>query len=201
MDVKTKIRWLSVTIVLCLVLISGLVYYKWTISDELNVQKRQAHTNTEQPFNSTLPPWPNDWDPWEKGWDPSGQFSALQKKMDDMMGSMSPSHSIFNHQGFGFSPSTPKISLEETTNEYIIEVKVPEGTEIELNTELSDNIFSISGKVRNRQESNSDSLWNKSISVSQFSQSMVLTSPIDKAGMVIDHKEKEILIKIPKIHK
>ena len=37
------------------------------------------------------------------------------------------------------------------------------------------------------------------MSSSQFSQSITLSELIDESGMVIDHKDKEIIITIPKI--
>jgi HSP20 family molecular chaperone IbpA len=142
---------------------------------------------------------PDDRDPWANRRGSYRHFSELQKRIDEMMNSMAPGNSIFSNQGFGLSPSSPKITMDESADKYTFFVAVPEGQEVELNTELTGNIFKITGRVRNRLENSSEGMMSRSMSSSQFSQSITLSELIDESGMVIDHKDKEIIITIPKI--
>lgn len=203
METNTKIKLLRIIVGLCLVLICWLSYHSWQLSKQLQ-QLPQAAAINPSPFGSVPDPWPRGWDPGSNIWDPSGRFSDLQKMMDDMMNNMSPGSSVFNNQGFGFSQSSPRITMEESANEFTVLVSVPNGQEVELNTELTDNRLKISGKVNNKSEEKSNGLFGGSqsfntLSSSRFSQTMTLPGEIDEAGMTIDHGESEISIRIPKV--
>ena len=205
MQTNTKFKLLSLLLGLCLVLVVGLGYYSWQLSQQLNEATSDAPvTYTPSPLAPLPDPWPRTWDPRLDNWDPSGRLSDLQKMMDEMLGTMSPGRSIFNNQGFGFSQSSPQITMEESTDDYTVVVAVPQGQEVELNTELSDNQLKITGKVKTSKEDKGSSLFGgtgsyNTLSASRFSQTMTLPSDVDEAGMTIEHDELEITIRIPKI--
>lgn len=205
MQTDTKFKLLSLLVGLCLVLVFGMGYYSWQLSQQLDeATSRAPATGTPYPLAPLPDPWPKTWDPKLDNWDPSGRFSDLQKMMDDMLGTMSPGKSIFNNQGFGFSQSSPQITMEESTDDYTVIVAVPQGQEVELNTELSDNQLKITGKIKNSQEGKASRLFGgtgsyNTLSASRFSQTMTLPSDVDEAGMTIEHDDSEITIRIPKI--
>jgi len=198
MKAETKVRWLGVSVVICLVLMGALGYHTWNLNQKVANLQAQANPDIQVPFQQAPDPWPEDWDPWTDDWDPSGQFSDLQKHMDKLMNSMMPGHSMFNSQGFGLSQSSPKISMDETGEKYTVVVTVPEGQDVEVNTELSDNTLKVYGKVKNTSENSAGDVFDRTLSTSQFTQSMVLPEPVDESGMTIDQEEKEIVITIPK---
>jgi len=193
MKAKTRVKCLSVSMVICLVLIGALSYYAWNLNQKIEILQTQVSAGVRVPDR-----WPKDWDPWSDDWDSSGQFSDLQKQMDDLMNRMLPGQSIFNSQGFGLSQSSPRISINETGKEYTIVVTVPEGQEVELNTELSDKTLKIFGKVSNASQNNGGDVFGRSLSTSQFSQSVTLPEPVVESGLTVDQKKGEIVITIPK---
>ena len=205
MQTDTKFKLLSLLVGLCLVLVGGLGYYSWQLSQQLDEATSQAPAAVPSYPLSPLPDsWPKTWDPRLDNWDPSGRFSDLQRMMDEMLGNMSPGRSIFNNQGFGFSQSSPRITMEESTEDYTVVVTVPQGQEVELNTELSDNQLKITGKVKNSQEQKGNKLFGgtgsyNTLSASQFSQTMTLPTDVDEAGMTIENDEAKITIRIPKV--
>ena len=205
MQTDTKFKLLSLLVGLCLALVVGLGYYSWQLSQQLDeATSRAPATSAPYPLAPLPDPWPKTWDPKLDNWDPSGRFSDLQQMMDDMLGTMSPGRSIFNNQGFGFSQSSPRITMEESANDYTVVVAVPQGQEVELNTELSGNQLKITGKVKNSQEEKANKLFGgtssyNTLSASRFSQTMTLPSDVDEAGMTIEHDDSEITIRIPKI--
>lgn len=195
METNTKIKLLRLLVGLCLIIICGLGYHSWQLSKK--IQASSQETVNPLPFSSMLDPWP-------KGWDTSGRFSDLHNMMNEMMNRLSPGSSVFNNQGFGFSQPSPRITMKESAEEFTVVVSVPQGQEVELNTELSDNLLNISGKINNKTEEKLDQLFGNTqsfstLSSSRFSQTMTLPAEIDETGMTITHGESEITIKIPKI--
>ena len=195
MKYQTKVRLLGSLLAICLVSLAALSYYIYDLKSD------KEHRNSYPPPVSSqiIPsPWPKGWDPLHDPWDNSGAFSDMQKRMDAMMNRMLPGGSIFSQQGFGIFMSSPEVIMTETDDVYVIEVSVPEGQVVEFNTELANGVLTISGKVKNSSENNDDSLQGKSVSISQFSQSLVLSEPINEKGMTIESRDTGMLIRVPK---
>ena len=189
MSTNTKNKWLGALLGLCIVAIGIESYYLWSIN------KRVKTTDTQNLSAS----WPNTWNPWSDNRDPSGQFMQLQKQMNKMMSQMAPGNSIFSHQGFGLSPSSPKISMQDEADQYRVTVQVPKGEDVEVNTNLTGNQLTISGKVKQTQQKQTNSFHGQSLAVSQFSQTMDFPAPIDDSGVKVKHKHNEIVITVPKV--
>jgi len=198
MNDKFKIRLLSIILGVCIIAIAGLSYYLWNAKHD---SVRPSITAVPSSAHVLPDPWPKNWDPWKDPWDSSSHFSDLQKQMDEMMTHMWPGGSIFSQRGFGVSMSSPKVMVNETDDAYEVQVSVPEGQEIELNTELSDGILKISGKIKKITENDrDDGSYDHSMSTSQFSQSLALSEPIDESGMTIENKDGGMFIRVPKVH-
>lgn len=150
------------------------------------------------PFTDPLP------DPFSRSWpgfmDPSGQIAEMQRRMDELMNSMTQGFPFFNQQdfGFGFINSGPAISMTETADAYQVTIAVPEGQAVELNTELNDNTLVVSGYVKSEREENANGLSSRSMQESRFSQSVYLPGSIDEAGMQIDQQAAQIVVTVPK---
>jgi len=226
MNDKIKITPSGFVIALSLVLIIALGIYGWKLNQKVDQLTVQAQENTHKqiidkqvlprvpvakniaqapnkPAVKSLPNSVQDrWDPWAGiAADPLNideAFAQMQKRMDEMMNRMQPGRSIFNHHGFGLSTSTPKVNMTESADEYKVVVTVPQGQEMELNTTLENNRLIISGKTKRSSENNSADGFSKSVSSSQFSQSMTLAEPVNESAMTTEKQGEDIVIIIPK---
>ncbi|WP_163832261.1 Hsp20/alpha crystallin family protein [Spartinivicinus ruber] len=187
-------KFLYLIISLCITIIGVLAFTTWRLSSELKTVEGNTPIASSDIIKPLPAPWPKDIDPWLDSWDPSGNFSALQKRMDEMMQVMLPDMSFFNMQGFGYSSSNPKIRMDETDTEYRVTVSVPEAQNIEVNTELKNNILTINGKVKQQESSQQSKLFY----TSQFSQSVTLLEPVDSTNMRVDNKNHKVVITIQK---
>lgn len=193
---------LGVLVVMCLIAISSLGYYTWTLSNELEHVKKQPAmergSSQNSQSNTSQFPWSDGFEPWINDWHSSEQFTQLQKQLDKMMGSMLPSNSLFSNRVFALSPSSPKITITESAQEYTVVVAVPKGQDVELNTDLSGNTLKISGKISISSGNNNDSSVAQSVSTSTFSQSITLAEDIDESAMSIKRTDNKVVIKIAK---
>ncbi len=133
--------------------------------------------------------------------DPFQRFAEMQRDMDAFMRSMSGGLPMFDSlmAGSGFSPATaPQIILEETPTEFIVLVEKPAGSEIELNTEVSGNLLTISGRTSARQDLDNGSQLARSRHESHFSRSITLRQPVDELGMEIEYDDTTVRLRLPK---
>jgi len=143
-------------------------------------------------------------DPFARNWpgfmDPGGQIAEMQRRMDELMNSMTQGFPFFNQQdfGFGFIDSGPTIRMTEDSESYQVSIEVPEGQEVELNTELNNNTLVVSGSVRNEREESSSGLSSRSMQESRFSQSVYLPGPIDASAMRVEQEDTQIVVTVPK---
>lgn len=194
MNDQIKIRFLGVLLGVCFISIVGLGYAIWDLKTDIKEESTSFQSSSQ-----ALPvPRSKDWDPWRDPWDSSGHFSNMQKQMDEMMSLMMPGKSIFTQHGFGLSTSSPEITMKETKSAYEIDVSVPKGQEIEVNTKLEDGVLTISGKVNTTSENSAHGLFGKSLSTTQFSQSLTLPEPIDETAMAVENEDGYMKIRIPK---
>jgi HSP20 family molecular chaperone IbpA len=196
MTTQAKRAWIGFLFLACGIAIGALGYYALDLRQQVN--QMQANTTTDQqPAMSTAP--------LAQNWDPNGQFARMEKRMDDIMRQMMPNDPLlsqngFSQLGFGLSPASPEVTMDEDSDEYKVVVKVPEGENLQLNTDLADNTLTISGKVESsaQEDDPSGKLLGKAESMSQFSQTITLNHPVDEAGMKIDRDGDDIVITIPK---
>ncbi|SFG84277.1 Hsp20/alpha crystallin family protein [Neptunomonas qingdaonensis] len=200
---KTKIRILAALVGVCFMCIAGLSYYTWHMKS--NATASAIRMDQYDPSNSlTLPALPDaglkDWNPWFDEWGNADQFMDLQKRMDEMMGQMLPGGSIFSQRGFGLSSASPEVKLKELKDAYEVEVILPQGQEVELNTHLEKGVLTISGKVKSTDESVNGNTLGRQTSISQFSQSITLVEPVRESGISINRGDEIITVRVPKKH-
>lgn len=196
MKPESKVTWLSVTVLACALVIGGLGYYSWSLHRQVEARS----SNAAMPAVSMMTPGQSGFDPFAGMWDPNGQFAQMRKHMDELMQQMMPGDPLFSQHGFGLSPSSPEVSLDEDSDGYTVVVKVPEGEDVELNTSLDDNRLTISGEVQSAAEDDdaAGNIVGRARSISQFSQTITLAEPVDESGLQVDRKGEEIVITIPK---
>lgn len=161
-----------------------------------NQQANNAQASTD--------PFPGFNDPFADGFfiRPGSSFSEMQQRMDELMNSMTQGFPFFNQEDFGFGliSSGPAISMTENSDAYRIVIAIPEGQEVEVNTELNNNFLMVSGSVKSERDESVSGFSSRSMQESRFSQSLFLSDAIDEAGMQVERSDNEIVITVPKLN-
>lgn len=187
MSTNNTIKILGVALGICLIVIAVQSFYLWKLHQKLDSYQTR----------SIFDPWgplPQLTDPW----DPNDHFSEFHKRINELMNRAIPGSSLFSHSGMGLSTPTPKITMNENADQYEITVHVPEGQNVELTTDISGNTLSITGKIHHTDESKSGTAVSKSMTTSQFSQSMTLRYPVKESDIKMEQDDNNIVITIPK---
>jgi HSP20 family molecular chaperone IbpA len=191
-----KTTWMGFLFLACGIAIGALGYYALDLRQQVGDMQGNTASDLQPTMNMA---------PLSQGWDPNGQFAQMEKRMDDIMRQIMPNDPLlsqngFSQLGFGLSPASPEVTMDEDDDQYKVVVKVPEGENLQLNTDLADNTLTISGKVEAsaQKDDPSGNLLGKAESMSQFSQTITLDHPVDEAGMKIDRNGDDFVITIPK---
>ncbi len=197
-----KLKMLSACVVLCLAVIAGLGYSAWVLHEKVD----QLETGESSKFSSVAPlisPQLKNDQYWNDVWGNFNtaprDFSQMSQWMDDMMNSLTSGRSSLNQPGFSVFQQGPTIDFEETDSEYKVVIVKLEGEEVELNTEISDGVLSVSGKVKRSTSSNGNSLFSQSQFSSEFSRRFVLDEPVDQAAMVVTNEKGKTIVRLPKL--
>lgn len=208
MKTRNKTLWLVSLVLVFGVAVGVLGHYTWTLRQQVDQLQANSAATPQAPVSQPQAARPGA--PLSDPWDPNGQFAQMQQRMDEMMRQLMPNDSMFGQNGFGqqgfgqlgfgLSAGSPEITMDEDSDQYKVVVKLPEGENMQLNTDLADNTLTISGKVESTAEDNEPSaqLFGHAQAMSQFSQSITLGEPVDEAGMKIDRNGQDIVITIPK---
>ncbi len=159
----------------------------------------QPNTNIGQPLPADLLYGFND--PFGNSWpgfiNPGDSFAEMQQRMDELMNSMTQGFPFFNREDFGFISSGPAIQMSENADEYRVVITIPDGQEVEVNTEFTGNSLIVSGSVKSERDENVSGFTSRSMQESRFSQSLYLAGPVDEAGLIMEQAYNEIVITIP----
>jgi HSP20 family molecular chaperone IbpA len=149
------------------------------------------------PFFGLNDPFSNHWPGFIS---PGDSFAEMQQRMDELMNSMTQGFPFFNQEdfGFGFISNGPAISMTEDAEEYRVVISVPDGQEVEVNTELTGNALIVSASVKSERDENVSGFTSRSMQESRFSQSLYLAEPVDESGLNVERADNEIVISIPK---
>ena len=120
--------------------------------------------------------------------------------MDAMMNSFSSMPTLMKKHGvaFSFSDRTPDINIKKTPQAYQIDVKVPDGQEVSVNTELNDKTLKIFGNVKSHSQSQQNGRNASMLSEAHFSQSFYLPDVAANAKMTTEQKNGEVHITVPR---
>ncbi|WP_045857779.1 Hsp20/alpha crystallin family protein [Teredinibacter purpureus] len=197
-----KLKILSACVALCLIIIAGLGYSTWTLHDKVN-QLENTHASTYNPAAPLISPVPKSDKHWNGIWDDFNSmprdFSQMDKWMGDMMNKMRSGRSMFQQPGYDMLDQSSTIEIEENEHEYRVIIEMFEGEEVELNTEISDGVLSVSGRVKNSASDKGASLFSQSQFLSEFSRTFVLDEPIDQAGMEVVNEKGKTIVVVPKV--
>lgn len=184
MDDKLKIKVLSISLIGSLVLAGAMSFHTWRYhKDQLIKQTERAGTqNSLDPFS----------DPFFSSDDPLNTVvSDMHKKMQAMMDQMPHGTNTFSAQSISYN-------MQETADEYLITIDVPEGQDLDLDTELLDDQLILSAKVTTTSSDQSGGMSRNFSSTSQMKRSMYLSDDIDESAMKIHQEGQTITISIPK---
>lgn len=205
---------------LSLLCTTALAAYSWTLHREVRelrgdngaqrdiLQKLEQTAEQAAKERAEIERQMSLFDPWVGtgfGSDPFQRLQQMQQQMDQLFNGMPGSSMNFSLNGpggfsaFSSSMRQPEITVQESDEEYRVIIAVADGSEVELATELEDNMLSISAQVRSEITNSSGGFQSSSTSVSQFSRSIMLDEPVDATGMQTNKTAKEIVITIPKI--
>lgn len=160
-----------------------------------------VNPNPANPFSGLNDPFG---DPFDDSWpgfmNPGDSFAEMQQRMDELMDSMTRGFPFFNQEdfGFGFMNEGPVVSMTEDSDAYLIVIEVPDGQEVEVNTEVEGNMLMVSGSVRNERDESSSGINSRSMQESRFSQSVYLPEAVDEDAITIDRNTDEIVVTVPK---
>jgi HSP20 family molecular chaperone IbpA len=147
--------------------------------------------------------------------DPFQQMEAIRQQMDAMMNSvfggplpavtglpglssMSGS-SLFGADPFaGLGMHQPQITLRETNRSLEVVIAVPEGQAFELGTEVEEDRLTVSGTITWQASQSSNGFAESRSGSSQFSRTIMLPDTVVPTGMVTEHHDTEIVIRLPK---
>lgn len=171
--------------------IGGLGLYSWHLNNEIQALKHQQSDPIamNQPFSQPF------FSPWSKqNPNPQNVFDEMRKQMDKMMDSFSAQSPFSNQNSFQFSVGQPKIELKDEKDNYEVDIGIPKGAEVNLNTKLEDHEFTVEGSVTNDVK-NEHQQFN---SINQFARSFYLDDDVKESGMRTTQSDDKIIITLPK---
>lgn len=147
--------------------------------------------------------------------DPFQQMEAIRQQMDTLMNSVfggplpaitglpglssMPGHSLFGADPFAsLGMHQPQITLLETDRSLEVVIAVPEGQEFELGTEVGESSLTVSGTITWQASQSSNGFASSRTGSSQFSRTIMLPDTVVPTGMVTEHQDSKIVIRLPK---
>lgn len=209
MTSNKKVKMLSMGVAVCVSIILALGIYAFNLQQQINSSANDSALTPGFDLQSNTAPGNNaqSFDPFSMSgfFDDSWPGQSMLNQMRAMTQQMGANFPMNMGGSMGFANlSGPKVELTENDEEYLINVAIPEGQEVSLDTELVDNRLTISGSVVNRSQ-NDDSFgtnnhfMSQSMSTSRFSQTLPLPFAKSNSELLIDDEgEGKITIKVPK---
>lgn len=168
-----------------------------SVQSQPGIQQRNNGQASTDPFAGLNDPFSNNWPGFMN---PGNSFAEMRQRMDELMNSMTQGFPFFNQEDFGFGliSSGPAISMTEDSEAYRVVIAIPEGQEVEVNTDLNDNLLVISGSVKSERDESVSGFNSRSMQESRFSQSLYISDAVDEADMQVERNDSEIIITVPK---
>jgi len=206
-DKKVKMLSIGIGVFVSISLVLGV--YAFNLKQQIDSTANESALTPGFDLQSKTAPGNNTqtFDPFSMSgfWDDSWPGHSMLNQMRALTQQMGANFPMTMSGSMGFpNLSGPNVELTENDVEYVINVTIPEGQEVSLETEWADNRLSISGSVVNRSQNNdplgkSKHFMSQSMSTSRFSQTLPL--PLARADSQLhidDTEEGKITIKVPK---
>jgi len=191
MSDTAKRAWKKAFFVVGILAIGGLGYFSWHLNNEVQALKQQQQDN---PFAMTQPLSQPLFDPWSKQQNPQSMFDEMRKQMDRMMNSFSAQSPFSGQSTSMFSAKQPDIQLKDEKNEYEVDINIPKGAEVSLNTQFADQNLTIKGSVKNSVKNEHQQFS----SINQFDRTFYLADTVKQGDMKTTQSDDKIIITLPK---
>jgi len=203
---KSAVTAVLVLLVLCVAGLGALGYSNWQLQQEIASLRTTSATAASTPAApgpaatpaptapapATGGSTPSPADPFASffadDWDPFAEMQRMQAQMQQMM-------QQGGVQTFSLSSGQPDIALEESQEAYVVHITIPEGSNIELNTEVGEHQLTVIGKVSSEMAAGGANI----VSSSQFTRAFPLSSAVDSLGMTTKTENNTIVITLPKV--
>lgn len=187
---------------LCLTLTAWLAWSNWQLQQQLNALTENSSDlalQTEPDWLQRLPPRATPAPPPSSGWDPFAELDRMQQQMDQwLQGSPFGLAAGPGRNLFGLNNAQPDIRIEEEADAFLVHITVPEGSEMELNTEVDGQRLIVSGSIRAALDNSGNGFSRSFQSSSQFSRQFTLSSPVDSLRMTKETDQNQVIITLPK---
>lgn len=214
MSTDLKYRALFIALLVCVCGLLAQAYYLWQLDRRYLALTGQAApaqqqlSSLEEKILDAADKRQQATDPWA---DPFASMQSAQQRMDAIMSSMFGSSSLFASPAFGsfasptggnldsgFRLQMPNVRLTETDSDYEIYVDVPDSKQVALNTEIEDNVLSITGTVAQQLQKGSGGSRATMLSQGSFSRRYTLDQEVDELAVSTEQVPTGLLVRVPK---
>lgn len=187
---------------LCLTLTAWLAWSNWQLQQQLDTLTENSSglaLQSEPDWMQRLPPQAMPVPPTSPRWDPFAELDRMQQQMDQwLQGSPFGLGAGPGSNLFSLASAQPDIRIEEDADAFQVYITVPEGSEIELNTEVDGQRLTVSGTIRAALDNSGNGFSTRFQSSSQFSRQFTLSSPVDSLAMTKETDQDQVIITLPK---
>ncbi|MCO7224755.1 Hsp20/alpha crystallin family protein [Pleionea sp. CnH1-48] len=188
MTTETNIKGLKlfsgIASIVCLIL----AYHSWALQQKVNQLELELQAALQPQIDS-------DWDILSGlSANTKSQLAVVHQQVELLMKQFS-AVGMGGGSGGGNLFVEPSIEQEDLPELYIIRVSVPEEQDVEVQTEFSDGMLTISGKVIHLPHQHNTS---NGSSQTEFTRSMSFSEPVDHFRMTIEHEVDGVSIILPK---
>jgi HSP20 family molecular chaperone IbpA len=187
---------------LCLTLTAWLAWSNWQLQQQLDTLTENSSglaLQAEPDWLQRLPPQATPVPPTSPGWDPFAELDRMQQQMNQwLQGSPFGLGAGPGSNLFSLGSAQPDIRIEEDADAFQVYIEVPEGSDIELNTEVDGQRLTVSGTIRAALNNLDNGFNTRFQSSSQFSRQFTLSSPVDSLAMTKETDQDQVIITLPK---
>jgi HSP20 family protein len=128
-------------------------------------------------------------------WEPVGEINMIQQEMNRLF------NSFFDAPAAGEARTRrwiPAMDLVEQDDRFVLKVDLPGLTESDVNVELQDNVLTISGERKQKQEHKAEGYYRLERSFGSFSRSLTLPEGVNADAVAAKFDNGVLEVSIPK---
>ena len=128
-------------------------------------------------------------------------FRSMERMEQQMSQRMRQLMSGFGGNAMGLGPGGGEdFDFKENRDNYQLSVTIPEGSNVELNTEVHGHNLTVQGRVSSDQQSKGSGSGSfRSQQTRQFAQTLRLPSDADASGITTKHENGKVVVTVPKL--
>lgn len=139
--------------------------------------------------------------------DPFSGFDQMRQRMEDHMRQLMNGQGgpLFDFDGLGGynggalpDSAQPQVSMDEGDDAYTVTITLPEGSNVQLDTEVKNGQLNIEGKLTVEQQDQQQGRSFSSVQTQQFARSLPLPDDVDPLGMHSETRDNQVIVTLPK---